>query len=406
MFKYTKDRISVLTVIDTRRPTKGGEYPIKVQVVHKRIQKYYLTGKEITIEDWSQLPKLKGRKHVELKESIENSFSLIRSSVEYLAEKGMFSFDALNSRLCMGAYDTLNNTFKAKISLLKKEDRIGTMLYYENILVGIESFAGKSVSFQSVTIDWLRRYEKFLSKDKNVTTIGMHMRGVRAIMNEAKRVGTIKETQYPFGKDKYQIQTTSGRKKALNKKQVIEVISYSDGTSTTAKYRDFWCFLYLCNGINVADMVRLKYSNIDDGEIYFTRQKTIKTNRNIKEIHITILPEIERIIEKWGNPDKNRNNFIFQCISEKDNAEEIKKKTKALTKLINKRLKMIGKKLNIGDVTTYTARHSYATILKREGANIAYISESLGHSDLKTTESYLASFGKEERQKNAELLLG
>ena len=53
---------------------------------------------------------------------------------------------------------------------------------------------------------------------------------------------------------------------------------------------------------------------------------------------------------------------------------------------------------------TYTARHSFATVLKRSGANIAYISESLGHSDLRTTENYLASFEKEEREKNARLL--
>ncbi|KAA6335616.1 Tyrosine recombinase XerC, partial [termite gut metagenome] len=49
-------------------------------------------------------------------------------------------------------------------------------------------------------------------------------------------------------------------------------------------------------------------------------------------------------------------------------------------------------------------RHSYATVLKRSGTNIAYISESLGHNDLKTTENYLASFEKEERVKNARLL--
>ncbi len=405
MFKYTKDRISVLTVLDSRRPKKSGMYPIKVQVVYKRIQKYYSTGKEISIEEWDKLPKSKSRTYINLKESIENSFSLVKSNVEDLAGKGLFSFDALNSRLAMGACDTLNISFKAKISLLKKEDRIGTMLYYENILVGIESFAGKSISFQSVTIDWLKKYEKYMLKDKNKTTIGMHMRGIRAIMNEAKRAGTIKETQYPFGKDKYQIQTVSGRKKALNKEQVLEVLNYSDGTAATNKYRDYWCFLYLCNGINVADMVRLKYSNIEDGEIYFTRQKTVKTNNNIKEIHITILPEVQSIIDKWGNPDRNKNNYIFQCISDKDNAQDIKRKTKALTKRINKRLKMVGEALNIGNITTYTARHSYATILKREGANIAYISESLGHSDLKTTESYLASFGKDERQKNAGLLL-
>ena len=67
-------------------------------------------------------------------------------------------------------------------------------------------------------------------------------------------------------------------------------------------------------------------------------------------------------------------------------------------------MKVIGKALGIGDVTTYVARHSYATVLKRGGVNVAYISESLGHSSLNTTESYLASFEKEERQKNASLL--
>lgn len=76
------------------------------------------------------------------------------------------------------------------------------------------------------------------------------------------------------------------------------------------------------------------------------------------------------------------------------------KKTKGLIKCINKKMNYI----RFGKVTTYTARHSFATVLKCSGANIAYISESLGHSDLKTTEAYLASFEKEERQKNASLL--
>ena len=65
----------------------------------------------------------------------------------------------------------------------------------------------------------------------------------------------------------------------------------------------------------------------------------------------------------------------------------------------------VAEALGINHISTYTARHSFATVLKRAGANIAYISESLGHKDLKTTENYLASFEKEERQKNAELLI-
>ena len=67
-------------------------------------------------------------------------------------------------------------------------------------------------------------------------------------------------------------------------------------------------------------------------------------------------------------------------------------------------MKRIGEAIGVGKITTYDARHSFATVLKRAGANIAYISESLGHQDLKTTENYLASFEREEREKNAALL--
>jgi integrase/recombinase XerD len=56
-------------------------------------------------------------------------------------------------------------------------------------------------------------------------------------------------------------------------------------------------------------------------------------------------------------------------------------------------MKVISSKLGIEkNVTTYTARHSFSTVLKRSGASIEYISEALGHSDTKTTENYLDSF--------------
>ena len=51
MFKYSKDGISVLTILDTRRAKKSGQFPVKVQVVYRRKQKYYSTGKEVSKED-------------------------------------------------------------------------------------------------------------------------------------------------------------------------------------------------------------------------------------------------------------------------------------------------------------------------------------------------------------------
>lgn len=159
----------------------------------------------------------------------------------------------------------------------------------------------------------------------------------------------------------------------------------------------------MCNGINVADLVRLRYRNIIDGEVCFVRQKTQCTTATIREVRATLTPEMQAIIDRWGNPPEP-DNFIFPYLNGTEDAMRQKTITKELTKRINMRMKQIGEAVGIDGISTYTARHSFATVLKRSGANIAYISESLGHNDLKTTEHYLASFEKEERQKNANLL--
>jgi integrase len=403
MFNYSKDGITVASIIDKRKANKNGTFPIKIRVTYKRVRKYYSTGKDLKIIEWDNLSNNKSRTWKGVKESIENSFSLVRNNVETLAEKGGFSFDTLNLRLSKGTGDNVNSAFKAKIENLKKEERIGTMLICSNVLNNLESFAGEKVSFDIISVDWLKRFEKFLLIDKSHTTVGMHMREVRSIMNDARKAGIIKDSQYPFGKDKYEIKATTGTKKALTISQIGTVVNFSDGNETTEKYRDLWFFIYLCNGINVADLVKLKYKNIKDHEICFIRQKTERTAKTRKEIRATVSKEMQNIINKWGNKPQP-DSYIFSFLTGKEDAAKRKDITRDLTKRINTRMKMIGKHLNIGDITTYTARHSFATVLKRSGANISFISESLGHNDLKTTESYLASFEKEERVKNAELL--
>lgn len=404
MFRYSKDGISVTTILDSRRPKKSGRFPVKVQVFYNRTQKYYSTGKELTSEEWGKIMTTKNRELISTRESIENSFSIVKDNVDELASNADFSFDNLNTRLKKSLSDTINTAFQSRIGSLKTEDRIGSMLYYNGVLKSIERFAGEKIPFENINIDWLRRFEKFLKGEgKNQTTIGMNMRAIRAVMNDAKRVGVVKESQYPFGFGKYEIQTGEGRKMALTLDQIGQIAKYDDGSKATEKFRDYWMFLYFCNGINVADFVKLKYCDIIDGEIRFIRQKTERTTKTKKEIRAILTEPMQEIISKWG-ATASPNNFIFPIINTSDDAIRRKEKTAYLTRAINKRMNNIGKALGIGSISSYTARHSYATILKRSGANIAYISESLGHNDLKTTENYLACFEKEERIKNAHLL--
>ena len=96
MFSYSKDGITIASILDKRKENKNEKFPVKIRVTFKRIRKYYSTGKDLTIEEWNILPSVKSKNLKEIRESIENSFSLVKSNVEVLAEKGGFSFDSLN----------------------------------------------------------------------------------------------------------------------------------------------------------------------------------------------------------------------------------------------------------------------------------------------------------------------
>ena len=298
--RYSKDGLSVMVTMDTHIK-KNGLYPIKIQVAHKRVQRFYPTGKDISKEDWTALEDTKSKKLIAFRNDLKNSFEKVEEIVKGLVSEGAFSFDTLNIRLSKGTSETVNTAFKAKINTLDKEERTGSQLYYTSVLRSVSLFAGDNIRFDSITVDWLKRYEKHLLKEgKAYTTVGIYMRAIRAIVNEAKRGGIIKEAQYPFGKDRYEIPQGEGRKLALNMQQIKAVVTYSDGREATERYRDLWFFSYLCNGINFTDLLKLRYSNIVGDEICFYRQKTIRTSKTKKEIQATITPEMKIIINQIG----------------------------------------------------------------------------------------------------------
>jgi integrase/recombinase XerD len=404
MYSYQREDVSIKTVLDTRRTLKDGSYRIRIRVFHQGKYWEYSTGKKLSPQQWDELQTTNSRNLKSIRNDIQSTFEIIKKHVQELTENELFSFAALNSRLQRNVDETLNSMLQQKIDTLGKEDRYGTQEYYIYIKKAVERYKGESIILTSVNTDWLKGFERFLlDEGKTYTTVGMYGRGIRHIFNLAKEKGSIKEFQYPFGKNKYEIPTGTGRKLALTIQQIGKVVNYTDGNPVTEKYRDLWFFSYLANGINFSDMLKLKYADIANGEIFWYRQKTLNTNRNKKLIQAYVTPEMKAIIKRWGNPQK-ADNYIFPYFENGMTPKRQDQVVADVVRRVNRKMKYIGEQTGTGKISTYTARHSFATVLKRSGTNVAYISESLGHADLKTTENYLASFEKKERAKNAALL--
>lgn len=414
--------------------SKEEYYPIKIRITYQRRSRYFTTKKYATEIEWQNLKNTKSKKMLEIRKDIEIRYEIIKNAVRDLIFKNEFSFENLKQTLSASPNkkeksddsidspnkkeklddsidspnrtETLDDFINAKINSLHENHQIGTMSIYKWTLVAINKLMGKNILLTDITVEWLQSFErKALKNNNSYTTIGMYLRNVRYILGVGKKQGIITENQYPFGRDKYIIPVSESRKIALSIDDIKAIINCKDLSPTTERYRDLWLFSYYMSGANFADILRLKYSNIQDGEISFYRQKTYNNSRIKKPIQVFITPEMKVIIQKWGNTNKSSENYIFPHLKGDETPEE--EKTRILTFIgnCNKNMKIIAKKLKINkSISTYTARHTYASVLKLRGANIAYISESLGHKDLKTTEHYLASFGKEERQKNARLL--
>jgi integrase len=242
-----------------------------------------------------------------------------------------------------------------------------------------------------------------LANECSITTVGIYLRSLRTLFGIEILEGRLTKEAYPFGKKRYEIPTGHNVKKALTLTDIGAIYNFQalpDSTADMAK--NYWLFLYLCNGMNMKDMCQLRYSNLKGNVLEFERAKTARTKRKVEAIRMPLSEDIQAIIGKWGVAKQDENSYIFPVLSKGLSPERQRALVQQRTHLVNEHMKEIAKELKIeNSVTTYAARHSFATILQRSGAPISFISEALGHGNVQTTQNYLAGF---EDDSKAEVL--
>jgi integrase/recombinase XerD len=152
--------------------------------------------------------------------------------------------------------------------------------------------------------------------------------------------------------------------------------------------------------MNPKDIACLKNKNIEGDYFIFERAKTEKATRyDPKPITVYITEEMRAILERWGNKDKSPNAYVFPVLAPDITALRQYELIELFVQSINDWLVKIKKKLKIDKrLTTYVARHTFSTVLKRSGVSTEFIQESLGHTNIRTTEKYLDSFEREVKK--------
>lgn len=400
--------LTYFTILENRAK-KNGLFPVCLVVYFNGAKRRYRTNVDLTEDQWKKIksPKLRDEK---LKEKRADIQSFIRKAETAGKKLHEFTFEAFEEEYFKKKQiSTIDISFKDCTKGFMKEKAnewsIKTTLMYETILASVGEFQS-NLRMKGITPDFLRQYENHLSSEKkSISTKGIYLRQIRAVCNYAIRKKYITREKYPF--TNYSVPAAQKNKRALSNDDLKSLIEYKTEVPEEQKAIDFWTFSYLGNGMNFKDIAMLRYSDIKGENIKFYRSKTRSTNKGEqKEISIFLLPRMLEIIQRWGSVNKTGKEYIFPILHDGMSAREENAAIAQFVKTTNKYLKHVTDSLEWSNkVTTYFARHSYATRLKRAGVPIAYISDSLGHVNIATTENYLSSFTDETVKTNAGFLL-
>ncbi len=378
------------------KATKDGMFPIVLKIIKDRRPKVISLGMECLKKDWDEA-------NSQLKKSHPNYIQRNRVLLK-LKEKALKVIDGFNIEEVDFTLTQFEDSFRGKkdsnisvrlfwedkITDLNKAGRTGNARAYLDTMNSFFKFAKNyQLKFRDINVEMLDKYETHLratgSKDGG---IGVRMRELRALYNDAIKRGIVDEKLYPFKTYKVSKLKGSGIKKALTKTEIKKIIDFDElKYPHLAESKKLFLFSYFTSGMNFFDIMKLRWSNIQNGRIIYTRSKT-KRNFSVK-----ILEPVRIILEEYKNQNLTTDYVFPILLKEGLTPIQIENRKAKKLKKFNSDLKKLAKILGIeSKVTSYVARHSYATNLKESGVSIDMISQSMGHQNVGITTAYLKDF--------------
>ena len=273
-------------------------------------------------------------------------------------------------------------TFARKlIEELKQIGKIRTAETYTTALNSFIRFHGEcDLMFEEFDFNLMVKYETYL-KEEDIcpNSSSFYMRNLRAIYNRAVEK-KLSEQHNPFKYVYTGVDKTV--KRAVPLKVIRQIRDMSLIPMSTMDYaRDMFMFSFYTRGMSFVDMAYLKKKDLQNGVLSYRRQKTGQ------QLFIKWEKPMQEIVDKYFTIGKP---YLLPII--KDTEINIRRQYKNAAHLVNSKLKKLGEQLGLGvPLTTYVARHAWASIARSKNIPLSTISEAMGHDSENTTRIYLAS---------------
>lgn len=273
---------------------------------------------------------------------------------------------------------------------LQMGGNFGTAHVYRSSLNAIIAYCGgEDFTFNEITPEWLKGFEIHLRKRKcSWNTVSTYMRILRAVYNravdnnEAKYIPRLFRYVYTGTRAEHQRALETGDVEKI----FAGLILLSGVNPAIQRARHFFILMFLMRGMPFVDLAYLRKSDLHGNVITYRRRKTGRP------LSVTLTNEAMRIVRMYMNQDVH-SPYLFSFLRSPEGTMEAYREYQLALRSFNRQLLIIGEFLGIPNrLSSYTARHTWATTAYYCEVHPGIISQSMGHSSITVTETYLKPF--------------
>lgn len=387
---------SIKLMLNLSRRLNDGTYPLVFQIIHNRRKKILYTGFHVMETEFdSEKGKINTdrRMNVKVNREIRRMHRLLGERIRELEDSGEeYSVSDIASDICQKPIKTfyLLKYINTQIEWKKELGREGIRAAYQSTRQSLSKYLeNRDIRMSQVNSQFVARYIEYLKHEGvGENTVNFYIRNFRTCYNLAVKEGLVSRGGYPFG----DIHTRPCRtvKRALSREDMSRLLHLPLPEHSVLRFaRDLFLFSFYTQGMSFVDIAFLKHKHICDEVISYSRHKSKQL------IHIGITSQIQDLFNRYGvnRETSDKDSYIFPIIKPlrvgKKQVSEYRQYRTALSR-INRALKKIAGDLDIcTPLTTYVARHTWATLARDNGVPISTISAGLGHTTEGMTHVYL-----------------
>ena len=380
------------------KPNKEGKYQVAIRITKERKSSYVRLGQYVDKSQWD------GRAR-RVKKNHPNSTRLNALISKKLSEVNKLHLsNELEDK--QSSAQTIHKVYlnkKEKSSFFDEAEKYLANLLQEgkyNRYVSnkprVERFQkflkGKDIKFEEITVSLLNQFKAYLKGKHKVSerTAINYLIVIRTIYNQGIKSGLVDQKFYPFGKDKMPIRFPDSVKLGLSKEELETLVELDLSEHPKMHHaRNVWLFSFYFAGMRVSDVLRLKWSDLKEGRLYYTMGKNNKTGS------LKIPDQALLVLEEYKATQRSKDDVIFPELKMEDDFTDkylVQRKISYGVKNLNKYLKKLGELAELDKkLTMHIARHTFGNI-SGDRIPIQMLQKLYRHSNVTTTINYQKSF--------------